>query len=399
MIVLSLLVGAVATALLLPAASDLWSLAHWAVSPPPPRPPAPPGSARLLFLVPAHNEELLIEGCVRSLRDQRYPPDRFAVVVIADNCADRTAVLARAAGARCLERTDPALPGKPQAIAWALERLPLEDFDALAIVDADTVVDPGFAAGLAAAAPLAGKAVQGYNGVSNADDSAVTRMAAVFADAKCRFAYGLKQRSGLNVPIRLGGCIGTSVLRTHGWTAFSIGEDWELYAMLTARGVPIEGTDAARVYAQEARSFRQSAPQRRRWAGGKLTVLGRFTLPLLRSDRIGARQKLDTIAELAAPGPAAHLGAATALVAMTAVLHLPGAPLLLVLLGAGVLRHVAYALAGLAVQPHPFRAAGAFAFLPVYALWRLGVEIAAFGMVGDQPWVRTERHRSTAPER
>jgi hypothetical protein len=217
-------------------------------------------------------------------------------------------------------------------------------------------------------------------------------MAAVFADAKCRFAYGLKQRAGLNLPLRLGGCIGTSVLATHGWSAFTIGEDWELYAFLTAQGVRIVAADGARAYAQEARSLRQSSPQRQRWTAGKLTVLGRLTPTLLRSNKVGALQKLDVIAELSAPGPAVHVALAALVAAATLVLHPPGTALLVGALAIGALRLVAYTLAALAVQPRPMKAALAFAFLPIYALWRVMVELAALRMIGDKPWIRTERH-------
>ena len=273
--------------------------------------------------MPAHDEALLIESCVQSLRQIRYPESAYRVVVMADNCTDDTAQLALASGAQCLVRTEPSQPGKPHAIAWALSQLTLAEYDAVVIVDADTVVDGEFASELARAAPLVDKAVQGYNGVSNPDDSNVTRMAAVFADAKCLYAYELKARAGLNLPIRLGGCIGTGVLEKHGWNAFSIGEDWELYALLTIAGVPIVSAPGARVYAQEAKSLRQSASQRRRWAAGKFTVLGRVAEAALRSANIGAHQKLDVIAELTAPGPVVHLGLVVALSAVLLVAQPP----------------------------------------------------------------------------
>lgn len=397
MIVVTLLIGLAAATLLVPLLSDLISLG-WIVwsgrlRPRPERRPPAGDEPKLLFLVPAYNEELLIGACVRSLLAQRYPRTRFEVVVVADNCTDRTVALSREAGARCLERHQPGLAGKPRAIAWALDQLTLSQYDAVAVVDADTVVDRGFAAALAGAAPLKNKAVQGFNGVCNPDESPITRMAAVFADAKCNYAYRLKARAGLNLPIRLGGCIGTGVLMRHGWTAFSIGEDWEIYAQLTERGVPIERAPGARVYAQEARTLRQSAPQRRRWSGGKLTVLQLFWRPLLRSRHIGIRQKIDTIGELLAPGPAVHLGAAVLLGALVITLRVPRAALLEWLLGAGLARQVVYALTALVNRQDPFRAAAAFAFLPVYAIWRFGVELSALKMVGAAPWIRTERHR------
>ena len=393
-VVLSLLIGVVAAVLLLPTVSDLINLVSIALGyrPRVQRPPAEP--PRLLFLVPAHNEEMLIESCVHSLMRLRYPTTRSTAVVVADNCSDRTAKLARAAGAQCLERHDLKLPGKPRAIAWALERLPVRDYHAVVIVDADTILDPEFASGLASRAPLASKAVQAYFDVRNPEATPLTRMAAVFATAIHGFAYPLKQQAGLNVPLVGNGmCLGTDVLARHGWRAFSISEDWEMYALLTERGVAIECAPSARLYAQEARSLPQSSSQRQRWTAGKLTVLVRMGPRLLGSRQIALRQKLDAIAELAAPGPAVHLGLALLLSLLAAALRLPAGHALELLLGASLVRHAAYATLALAFQPDPYRAIRAFAFLPVYTLWRIGAAVQALGMVGDKPWVRTERHQ------
>lgn len=395
MVILSALIGALAIALLLPTISDALSVAELARRRHPAAKPRPAELPRFLFLIPAHDEALLIADSLRSLQRLDYPSSAMHVVVIADNCTDDTAAIVRNTGIECLERHDPAAPGKPRAIAWALDRLRISDYDAMVIVDADTVVDSGFASGLASGAPLRDKAVQGYNGVSNPDENAVTRMAAVFADAKCRYAYGLKQRAGLNVPLRLGGCLGTDVLAEHGWQAFSIGEDWELYAQLTAWGVRIEGVDGARVYAQEARSLDQSAPQRQRWTAGKLVVLGRMIGPVLRSKCISFRQKLDVIAELSAPGPVVQLGVVALLVCLVLLLRVPAEITLVVLLAAGLVRHVAFATAALLAQPDPIRSTLAFLFLPVYGLWRVPIEFAAVRMLGDKPWIRTARHSST----
>jgi 1,2-diacylglycerol 3-beta-glucosyltransferase len=383
-------------ALLLPTLADLWSLLAPAArrrhtshgvqgreSPP-----------RILFLVPAHNESLLIAECVRSLLSQHYPREAFAVIVIADNCADDTAARADAAGALCLVRTNLAAPGKPRAIAWALTQVALDAYDAVAVIDADTVVDPEFAARMADAAPLADKCVQGFNGVANPSDSPITRMATVFADAKCRFAYGIKDRAGLNLPVRLGGCVGTGVLQRYGWDAFSIGEDWELYALLTLRGVRIEGAPEARVYAQEARSLRQGASQRQRWAAGKLTVLARLFGDIVSSRTVSVHQKLDLLSELSAPGPVVHAGIAAAGAMLALGASVPSGRAVTALFAAGVIRHVAFTLAALRIQPDPARAAGAFLFLPLYLLWRLPTEFLALRMLGDKPWVRTERHSS-----
>jgi 1,2-diacylglycerol 3-beta-glucosyltransferase len=392
MIVLSLVVGALAALLLLPTLSDLSSLVRLATRRRPRAKRAPTSLPRLLFLVPAHNEERMIESCVGSLLQLAYPADHRAVVVVADNCTDRTAELARARGAGCLERTDPALPGKPRALAWALTQLPVADFDAVVIIDADTIVDAGFATALAQAGPITDRAFQAYFDVRNPGETLLTRMATVLAAANYRFAYALKRAVGLNAPLLGNGmCLGTAVLARHGWKAFTIAEDWELYALYTTQGVAIESLPSAHLYAQEARSLEQSATQRRRWTAGKLTVFARHIGPLLASRRIGFAQKLDALAELSGPGPVVHLGVVVVAAALTLVAHPPAAAWLVAALGASVVRTAVYAFAGLTVQRDPIRAALAFVFLPLYLVWRLGAAVVALSQVGDKPWVRTAR--------
>ena len=394
MIVLSLLVGAAALALLLPTVTEVLARLGARSA----RRAAAPGLAppKLLFLVPAHDEALLIRACVRSLAELRYPADRYEAVVIADNCTDATARIARDAGAECLERHDPALRGKPHAIAWALDRLPWAGYDAVVIIDADSVVDPEFATRLAAAAPLADKAAQGDHMVLNPAESALTRLGALVGRANHRFAYPVKQRAGLNTPLLGNGmAIGTAVLARHGWNAFSICEDWEMYAALTAVGVRIDGVPEAVVASQEARTLRQSASQRRRWTAGKITVLARYFRPLFGSREISWTQKLDALAELSAPGPALHLGLAVVLGVVTVLLHLPGQALLVGALAGSLVRPFLYIAAALRADPTPWAALGALAFVPVYTLWRLGVALGSLTMVGDRPWVRTARHAGT----
>ena len=392
MIVLTILLGLSAAALLLPAVSDLLCVIRLAL-----RPTRVPvrvgGTPRLLVFVPAHNEELLLEPCVRSLCSQRYPSSHMSVVVIADNCTDGTATVARSAGATCLERTDLERKGKPRAIAWALEQIDYRSYDAVIIIDADTVVDADFAGNIARVPDLRNKAVQPYNGIRNPGDSALTRMGAVFTTVRYALQFPMKSAAGLNLPLMGNGmCVGTDVLAERGWTAFSICEDWEIYAQLTERGVPIEACLDARLYSQEARSLKQSASQRRRWAAGKMNLLGTVVWPLLKSKKIDFHQKLDAVAEVLAVGPAVHLAGVVGLVAVALLLNVPGAAWLTIALAASVVRLGVYTAIAICIDPAPLRALSAFAFLPFYAVWRLWLQLSALRMLGEQPWIRTQRH-------
>ena len=398
MILASIALGLFASVLLLPTLSDLLSLLRLATGRRPRTPPPGASTPRFLFLVPAHDEELLLPACLESLKRGAYPPDRVSIVVIADNCRDRTAEIARAAGVRCLERNAPTDPGKPRAIAWALSQLEASAYDGVVIVDADTEVDRDFAAQLARAAPIAGKALQPYNGVSNRTENALTRMGAVLSQVNHGLAYVLKTRAGVNVPLSAGMCIGSGVLATHGWTVNSLSEDWELYALLTTRGVSIESVPGARIRAQEASNLKSSASQRRRWTAGKVAVLWKYAWPLIWSGRAAVARRLDALAELSAVGPVLHFGVVSLTVATTLLLQPPGWTWLVAMLGAGLLRPLIYTIGAVATDPEPGRAVGAFLFLPFYAVWRLYAAVTTLAMLGGRPWVRTARTEPARPE-
>jgi cellulose synthase/poly-beta-1,6-N-acetylglucosamine synthase-like glycosyltransferase len=349
---------------------------------------------RFVFLVLAHNEELLLAGTIRSLAAQAYPADRRTIVVVADNCDDGTAAVARAEGVTTWERHDLTARGKPFAIAWALDQLPLAEYDGLIIIDADTEIAPDFLHCFARRAPLRDKVLQPVIGVQNPDETALTKMAAVHGTVTHGLAYRVKERAGLNVPLGVGMCLGTSVLLAEPWRAFSIAEDWELYCILTERGVTIEPVQEARIFAQEAKSLSQSAPQRHRWLAGKTGVLLKYLGPVIRSPNTTLAQALDALAELTTPGPAVHLGAATV---AAAVAWLVGGPLgipVAALLLASLVRPVGYTLLAIARDPSPGRALLAFMYLPMYTAWRLGPAIKSMVSARASRWVRTERHSS-----
>ena len=116
----------------------------------------------LVVLVPAHNESELIGRCIRSLRAQGYPTNRYRVVVIADNCTDSTAAAALEEGAEVMVRTEPEHRGKGRALRWALDILLASNDvpDAVVVVDADSVVDSEFLAEMAAAFSAGNQSVQ-----------------------------------------------------------------------------------------------------------------------------------------------------------------------------------------------------------------------------------------------
>lgn len=348
---------------------------------------------RLVFLVPANNEALLIRACVHSLLGMDYPSSRRRVIVIADNCTDETARIVRDAGAECFERFDHAARGKPHALAWMLRRLSLHDAEAYVVVDADTVVAPSFGRGLAALTPLEDIAVQAFVGTLNEWDNWLTRLAGVLARCRYQVTYPLRDVAGLHCPLTGNGmCIGRNLLTEDGWQAFSLTENWELYARYTAEGVPVRFAAAARLFTQQVRSLRQGSIQRSRWLAGRTWVLRTWASRILRSQRTNSLDKLATLAELAGLSPVLHLVVALATAALALLLPSPWRFTVAALALASLASQVVTTIAVLARHPQPATTAAAFLRLPMYAVWRASVAARTLLLPAPAEWRRTERH-------
>ena len=354
---------------------------------------------RLLILVPAHDEELLIERCVRSLVDMNYPAAARRVVVVADNCSDRTATIARDAGAECLERIDQTLRGKPRAIAWALTHFDISQFDACVIVDADSVVAPDFALGISELAPLNDIVFQATIAVVNEFDGWLTRLGGLLSRCRYDITYPLKQAAGLNCPIMGNGMgFGSNVLLRDGWRSYSITEDSELYAIYTVDGVTIRLAHEAKLFAQEESQLNQGVTQRRRWLGGRMRAIADWGGPILRSRRIGWHQKLDTLIELGLASPVIHLILATVVAILAYVISPSASGKWIALLSISSLSGlVATTIVAIWQHPEPGKTLLSFLMLPIYAAWRSVVLVTTLVTLHDKTWRRTARTAPSLP--
>src|SRR2546421_386645 len=126
------------------------------------------------ILIPAHNEEVLLGALLESLAALVYSKDHYTVYVVADNCTDNTAALARAVGwVRVYERFDQAKRGKGYALNWLLQKLEEDQLihDAYIIFDADSLVDPAFLQSMSRELQNGAQALQGRYTVLNASEA------------------------------------------------------------------------------------------------------------------------------------------------------------------------------------------------------------------------------------
>jgi cellulose synthase/poly-beta-1,6-N-acetylglucosamine synthase-like glycosyltransferase len=350
---------------------------------------------RMALLVPAHDEAAVIEALLASVAALDYPTARRDIYIIADNCTDATARLAREAGVpgvRVYERHDPVQQGKGYALRWQLEALEQagERYDGYLIVDADSQLSANFLRAMAAGLALGADAQQGQYRVQNDAASWVAGLRAIaFALFNHLRPLG---REALRLSVGLKGngmCFSRRVIEQHGWRSYSLAEDAEHHLALVAANVRVRYVPDAVVTSAMPTDLRQARSQQQRWERGRLVLARAYAAPLLRG---GLRERdltrLDAIAEVCLP-PLSVLAGALALVVALA-LALRWAPGLIIAAGlAGLL--ALHGLTGMALARLTPRAYLSLAYAPVYILWKIGVYLRAAIQRGAAGWVRTPR--------
>lgn len=224
---------------------------------------------QFVVLIPAHNEEGILGVLLASLVELDYPQECYTVCVVADNCTDKTAEIARATGwARVYERFDESKRGKGYALNWALEQLETEQliYDACVVLDADSIVDPAFLRAMERELARGAQALQAYNGVLNSADSpsAALRWIALTLVNHVR-TLG---RNGLGASSTLTGngmCLRRELLQRYPWRAFALGEDYQYYLTLLLHGERVRYVPEAIVRSEMPVTFAQMRTQDVRW--------------------------------------------------------------------------------------------------------------------------------------
>lgn len=365
--------------------------------------PAPEGRPdhRLVVLVPAHDEATGIARCVRGLLAQRYPEDLCRVLVIADNCQDATADVARAAGAEVWERKDPARRGKGYALRWAFDRiLAGEPADAVVVVDADARTDPNMLRELECRFAAGAGAVQADYVVEPDSDSPRAHLEAAAVLLRNRVRYAGLQVLGLSGGLSGSGMLfSRDLLLTHPWEAFSTTEDSEYGLELVAAGVPPAYAGRAHLVAPTTPSTAGGHSQGVRWEGGRFSSLISNPRRMLEVAVRRRQPRLLLKAWDAALPPFTTLGliaavgtVASVILAMLSVIPWFGVTTWVV---AAVLLPI-YVFAGLWAAGAPRATYVAMLSFPIFVYRKLLVYAHVAGRRSDtRQWVRTERRDDT----
>jgi glycosyltransferase involved in cell wall biosynthesis len=355
----------------------------------------PPPHAQFAILIPAHNEVALLGFLLDSLAALNYPKDHYAVYVIADNCTDTTADLARArAWVHVYERFDQQKRGKGYALNWLLEQLKKDrlHYDAYIILDADSVVDSTFLLAMNSKLIQGVRALQACYTVLNVTESpsSALRWLALSLVNHVR-PLGRNAIGASSTLTGNGMCFSHDLLEEYPWQAFSLTEDYQYYLRLVQHGERILYVPDAIVRSVMPTTFAKMRTQDIRWETNTSDEpVWKTTWTLLNAGiRNGDFVRLEALAELLTP-PLSLLviWCLLTLVGSLVLRSLPGLYMSLILTG-GLFYYLSTAI--YLLRP-PWTVYAALLHAPGFVIWKLWVLLLLRrSKKYTGKWVRTSR--------
>ncbi|MEM7577156.1 MAG: glycosyltransferase family 2 protein [Planctomycetota bacterium] len=361
----------------------------------------PDARPRVAVLVPAHNEQEVLAETLRSIIDQRVEGDRL--IVVADNCNDDTAKIARGVeGVEVIERNDAERRGKGYALGAGMDALRSDPPAVVVIIDADCQLQPHALQRLAATAAAADAPTQCVYLLESPKDAGVLDQLSAFAFLVKNL---VRQRGMMNLgqPALLQGtgmAFPWMVIDTAQLNTGHIVEDLVIGLNMLEAGHAPRFCIEARVTSPQA-AKKAALTQRTRWEHGYLSTMLRRCPKLIAKGLLGRPHLLAVGLDLAVP-PLSLLVLlyvfATTLVAIKAFAGDIYGPLIAMLvLGAAF---AAVTLMVCLVFARGVIGIGTLLLAPIYAAWKLPI-YARFLIKPETAWVRTDRSGSepdnTAP--
>lgn len=352
---------------------------------------------KFAIVVPAHNEEKNIAKTIYSLSGLIYPKKNYEVFVIADNCTDNTAKIARALGVTVLERANMRKTGKGYALRWAFDNILAnkEDFDAVIVVDADSLMSGNYLEVMNYYLEQGSRVIQSSDLVlPNPGNWSVEATRIGFLLYNYVKPLGRKVLN-FNMGLRGNGmCFCANVLREVPWKAWSLIEDVEYGLILLLDGESISFAPEATVFAQMPVKAKNAESQRSRWEIGRFGIIKTYTGKFLgKAIKKQSASYFDVFLDLITPPFVNMMLIIAAILSLTILLwFLKLLPALHVLLwGMILIIGIAYLFLGLFISGADKNLYKSLLRSPYYIFWKLKLYLNVFRKGETKEWVRTER--------
>lgn len=240
------------------------------------------------IVISARNESAVIAQLIESIKKQNYPSHLMDVYVVADNCTDNTAEVARKMGAIVYERSNNKQRGKGYALDYIFKIIQnsqnRDKYDGYFVFDADNLLDPNYIAEMNKVFDNGYRVVTSYRNSKNYDTNWIS------AGYSLWFLREAKQlnnpRMMLNTSCAISGTgflIHKDIIRKNGgWKHHLLTEDIEFSVDSVIHGEKIGYCGTAVLYDEQPTKFSQSWHQRLRWSKGFYQVFGKYGGKLLK---------------------------------------------------------------------------------------------------------------------
>lgn len=352
--------------------------------------PTPVYQKPLAIIVPAHNEAVGILRTLNNLKALAAADGHTDIIVIADNCVDKTAEIAKAAQCRVLERNNPQERGKGYALDFAFKSLAHEAYDAYIVIDADSEADTTLLPTLRHHFSHGAEVIQTRYGVLNTTNSIRTQLLEIALAAFNILRPLGRHRCNLSAGILGNGfALKKDVLTAVPYTATSVVEDVEYHLNLIQAGYRVVFANTTTIRGEMPVTEQNSRSQRARWEGGRLHMLAEFGGSLLRACLHGRLNMLEPLFDLLLLPLAYHV---LVLIIAGFFAALAFSPLLFLCAMAGIAAVLLHVIAAIYVAGLGWDRLLVLCRVPFYLFWKIRmIRQTLRSARKNSDWVRTER--------
>ena len=239
------------------------------------------------FIISARNEEKVIGNLIDSIKAQDYPADLYKIYVIADNCTDNTASIAKEKGANVIERFNTELIGKSYALDEVLKYAIRDEerIEAFIVFDADNLVDKSFTKEMNKAFDEGYKIATSFRNSKNYGSTWVASGAGMTFFRECRVMHRMRSRFKMTTYVSgTGFMVSKDVIEENGgWVNHLLIEDVEFSIDEYLKGYKVAYVADAIMYDEHPESFKDSWRQRMRWCKGNHQCFIKFHFKLFKN--------------------------------------------------------------------------------------------------------------------
>lgn len=241
------------------------------------------------IIIPTRNETKVVGNLIDSIRKNNYPQDKLDVFVIAHNCDDDTAEVARAKGVKVYEYNNPNERTKGYALKYLFGKIEEDygtaSYDGFFILDADNILAVDYFDKMNDAFVATGKhsVVTSFRNSKNFGKNVMSAMYGLYFLYGCRLEARGRSVMGCSTRVSGTGFVFDADTVKNGWNYLTLTEDWEFTADKLLQNTKIYYCDEAMFYDEQPTSFKVMWTQRIRWAKGHLLVFQTRFLKLLKS--------------------------------------------------------------------------------------------------------------------